>query len=156
MSEDQPDRYERAPMSSRDLRDLAERYAQARKLMFNEVQIVDDVNRLVDLGVAQADWHADSAHWDVGHADGGFHDGHYDLHGDMPHWDHSDTAVVRAEEPGGHADERIGPDREILSDPLAVLLNEQRHVLELTRQVTARFEQRLSALEQIVARQARQ
>lgn len=156
MSDDQPDRYQQAPMSSRDLRDLAERYAQARKLMFNEVQIVDEVNRLVDLGVVQADWHADVPHWDVGHADGGFHDGHYDLHGDLPHWDHSEEAVVIAEEPPGHGDEAISPDRDILSDPLAVLINEQRHVLELTRQVTARFEQRLSALEQVVARQARQ
>jgi hypothetical protein len=156
MNEINPDPLRRKAMKSHELRGLAERYAQARRLTFSDVEIIDEANRLIDLGYGNVAWHADMGHWDSGHADAGFHDGHYDLHGDMPHWDHGDEGGHSDDfSDDSHDDDSHDDDADFLRDPWEVLINEQRYVLELTRQMTARFEQRLTALEQIVARQIR-
>ncbi|GII65860.1 hypothetical protein Skr01_59450 [Sphaerisporangium krabiense] len=135
---------EPAPAAApRSYEELAARYAQALRLTFGQVELSDTVGELIRDGQAEGTSHADVPHWDVGHNDA-FHDGHYDLHGDMPHWDHADGGDVL------HGDITTLPGR-----PWNVLINEQRNVLHWALQLASRFEERLTVLEEIVARQGR-
>lgn len=122
------------------LSEIVDEFTQALRLAYGEVELAENPDAAGELGFAADSQHIDVAHWDVGtgHCDGL----HPDLHGDLPHWD-SDVRVLSQDQ---RATDSSAEGR------WAVVLAEHRYLLEWTRQIAARLEQRMTALEQAVQR----
>jgi len=118
--------------------EIAAQYARALRLTFGDVEVTDRVGEL--LAGAELDDHTDVAHWDqgTGHADGL----HADLHGDMAHWDSGEITT-------------LPPEDDEQPRPWEVLFTQQRLMLQWTVELANRFEERLTAVEKVVAGQVR-